>query len=120
MDPAMGIVGALLVARWSLGLIRQTSAVLLDQQDEEAAEAIRDTLEADGQTAVTDLHVWAIGPGLRAAEIVLTTDAPEPPNAYKIRLPDRLGLVHVTVEAHERPIDAAPNRATGNTAKGRA
>ncbi len=79
MDPAMGIVGALLVARWSLGLIRQTSAVLLDQQNDEAAEQIRAALEADGRTRVSDLHVWSIGPGLHAAEIVLASDVPAPP-----------------------------------------
>mgnify|MGYP003379632032 CR=1 FL=1 len=32
LDPAMGIVGAILVARWSAGLLRQSSAVLLDHQ----------------------------------------------------------------------------------------
>jgi cation diffusion facilitator family transporter len=98
MDPAMGIVGALLVARWSLGLIRQTSAVLLDQQNDEAAEQIREALEADGGTRVSDLHVWSIGPGLHAAEMVLTSDVPAAPDDYKTLLPSHLGLVHVTIE----------------------
>ena len=102
MDPAMGIVGALLVARWSLGLIRQTSAVLLDRQDDEAAEAIREALESDGKTHVTDLHVWSIGPGLYAAEIVICDAEPDQPATYKARLPATLGLVHVIIEVHCR------------------
>ncbi len=32
LDPTMGIVGAILVARWSLGLIKASSRVLLDWQ----------------------------------------------------------------------------------------
>ena len=107
MDPAMGIVGALLVARWSWGLIRQTSAVLLDRQDDEAAEAVRDALESDDTTRVTDLHIWSIGPGLRAAAIVLHNPKPEPPNAYRARLTEVSGLVHVTIEAFPNASDTA-------------
>lgn len=106
MDPAMGIVGALLVARWSLGLIRQTSAVLLDRQDDEAAEVIRDALESDGSARVTDLHVWSIGPGLHAAEIVIYDTEPEQPATYKARLPAQLGLVHITIEVSSNAADA--------------
>lgn len=111
MDPAMGIVGALLVANWSVGLIRQTGAVLLDQQDADAAGAIREAIEADRQTRVTDLHVWSIGPGLRAAEITVATTDAQCPADYKSRLPDRLGLAHVTLEVNQHSpgmVDSTP------------
>jgi Co/Zn/Cd efflux system component len=32
MDPFLGVVGAILVMRWSVGLIQGTSKVLLDHQ----------------------------------------------------------------------------------------
>lgn len=107
MDPAMGIVGAILVARWSWGLVRQTSAVLLDQQNERLAATIRECLETNSDDRVTDLHVWSIGPGLHAAEIVVVAAGLKTPADYKARLPEHLGLVHVTVEVHARSASAA-------------
>ena len=73
MDPAMGIVGAIVIARWSWGLMRDTAAILLDAHDERAAAAIRASVEAAG-VEVTDLHVWRVGPDARAA-IVEVADA---------------------------------------------
>ena len=46
MDPAMGIVGAILVARWSYGLLGSTSGVLLDRQaPKELQDSIRELTE---------------------------------------------------------------------------
>ena len=99
LDPLMGIAGSLLVARWSWGLLRQTSRVLLDHQAPAVVvEAVRSALEDQGGVAVVDLHVWDIGPGLRAGAIVLRADDPQPPAHYRERLPHHAGLVHVTIE----------------------
>jgi cation diffusion facilitator family transporter len=99
MDPAMGIVGSLLVARWSWSLLKQTGHVLLDRQAPEATrERIREALESGHPERVSDLHVWSIGPGIWAAEIALLAEDPQPPETYKTRLSPDLGLVHVTVE----------------------
>ena len=70
MDPIMGLVGAALVAKWSYGLMGTTAAVLLDRQAPEALQdTIRNAIEEDGDSLVTDLHVWCIGPGIHAAEV---------------------------------------------------
>jgi cation diffusion facilitator family transporter len=99
MDPLMGIVGAVLVSRWSWGLLRETSATLLDQQ---APSGIRDTirhhLERDGDTRITDLHVWSIGPGLYSAIVSVVAHQPETPENYKARIPEHLSLAHLTIE----------------------
>ena len=101
MDPAMGIVGAILVARWSYGLLGSTSAVLLDRQAPvELEESIIGLIEADGDTRVTDLHVWSIGPGIYSALIAVVAHDPLDPSEYKALIPDSLGLVHVSVEVH--------------------
>ncbi len=101
MDPAVGIVGALLVARWSYGLLRTSGAVLLDRQaPQRVLEQIQVALEDDGDTRITDLHVWSIGPDIYAAQIAVVADAPMTPGAYKARLPGSLGLAHVAVEVH--------------------
>ena len=101
LDPAMGIVGSLLVARWSWGLIRQSSKVLLDHQEpEQVRQRVRAALEA-GDDRVVDLHVWSIGPGVRAACISVVGHEPSTPNDYKSRLPEDLAIHHATVEVHQ-------------------
>jgi cation diffusion facilitator family transporter len=102
MDPCMGIVGALLVARWAWGLLRDTSAVLLDRQAPASIhEAIQASIEHHADNRIADLHVWAIGSEAYAGIISLVTDDPKPPAYYKTLLPDGLGVVHTTVEVHQ-------------------
>ena len=104
MDPLMGIVGAVLVACWSVGLLRVTSGVLLDRQAGDAVRSrVREAIEADGDSRVTDLHVWAIGPAVHAAIVTVVAGRPLPPEAYKSRLSPELGLAHVSVEVHRCP-----------------
>jgi len=99
MDPAMGIVGAALVTRWAWGLVRETSRVLLDHEaDDEVRERVRRAIESRDGDRVTDLHLWSIGPGIRAATITIVSPDPEPPDAVRARLPDDLGIVHTIVE----------------------
>jgi cation diffusion facilitator family transporter len=109
MDPAMGIVGAALVARWSVGLLRASGAVLLDRRAPRALrERIVTSIEADGDSRVADLHLWSIGPGVYAAEVSVVAHAPEAADEYKRRLPRGLGVEHLTVEVHGAP--AGPER----------
>jgi cation diffusion facilitator family transporter len=70
LDPVIGIVGALVIARWSLGLMRDTAAVLLDRADPRLAATIETILREEG-AAPRDLHVWRIGPGAHAAIVEL-------------------------------------------------
>ncbi len=101
LDPVMGLVGAGLVARWSYGLIRETSRVLLDNQTEKQhLDALREAIEGHSSDRVTDLHVWSIGHGIFAAEIALVSDEPLAPDHYKALIPSRLKIVHATVEVH--------------------
>ena len=112
MDPLMGIVGAILVARWSLGLLRTTSAVLLDRQGpEHIRSAIRDSIEGDNDDRVADLHVWSIGPNIYAVELAVVTHDPQPPDQYKESLPKQMGLAHVTVEVHQCVHEGEPEEA---------
>jgi cation diffusion facilitator family transporter len=98
-DPLMGVVGALVIARWSIGLMRQSGGVLLDTvpEDGQLAGAIRSALSGEGGT-ITDLHVWQVGPGHHAAIIALVCPRPKAPSHYKALLADIRQLSHVTVE----------------------
>ena len=98
IDPVVGVVGACVIASWSYGLIRDAGAVLLDVvPDQGTASDIRRRLEIDGDR-VSDLHLWQIGPGHRAAVVSIVTDRPQPPSVYKSRLSAVRGLSHVSVE----------------------
>jgi cation diffusion facilitator family transporter len=102
LDPLMGIVGAILVARWSYGLIRDTSRVLLDRQANALdVDALRKAIEHDSTDRVSDLHVWSIGHGILAAEIAVVSDKPRDPGYYKSLIPPNLNVVHATVEVHQ-------------------
>jgi cation diffusion facilitator family transporter len=114
IDPVMGIVGAVLVARWSLGLLRTTSAVLLDRQAPDSVrERIAQAIEADGDSRVADLHVWSIGPGLRAAEMTVVAHAPVSSSEYAARMPRDIGLAHISIETHECAASPAGYRKVG-------
>jgi len=103
MDPAMGIVGAIVIARWSYGLLRDTGGVLLDAEVPSARlTAIRGTLEADADNRVADLHVWRVGPRHLAAIVSVVSEAPQDPEHYKALLATYEDLVHVTVEVYDR------------------
>jgi len=104
MDPLMGIVGAILVIRWSIGLIQGTTIVLLDHQiSVEVRKRIIDTLESYKDTKVSDLHIWSIGPGIYSSEVSVVTKYPDSPNKYKALIPQATGVVHTTVEVHTCP-----------------
>jgi cation diffusion facilitator family transporter len=101
MDPLMGMVGAILVIRWSMGLIQGTIRVLLDHQIPAAIqERIITLLESHKDTKVSDLHIWSIGPGIYSSEIGVVTKYPEAPDVYKALIPEDTGVVHSTVEVH--------------------
>jgi cation diffusion facilitator family transporter len=101
MDPVMGIVGSIVIARWSFGLLRDTSGVLLDGEvDERRRRAIAAAIEAHRDDRVADLHVWRVGPRHLAAIVSVVTHAPQDPSHYRALLSGFPDLVHVTVEVN--------------------
>lgn len=102
MDPAMGIVGGLVIARWSWGLIRDSGRVLLDYVpvDENLPEEIREAIEA-GNDKITDLHVWQLGPGHHGAVVSIRSKAPQQPSIYREKLAHIQELSHLTIEVEK-------------------
>lgn len=96
-DPLMGIFGGIVIARWSLHLLRDTSAILLDARDDHVAEEVRAVVEGPGDATITDLHVWRVGPGARAA-IVAVSGAGLTADAIRARLAPVDEIRHLTVE----------------------
>jgi len=104
MDAAMGIVGSIIIARWSYGLLRDTSRVLLDGDVEPSTvDEIRASLEEDSDDRVADLHLWRVGPDEIAAIVSMVSREAKSPDDYKAALLRRFRLAHVTVEANRCP-----------------
>ena len=100
LDPAMGIVGAIVIAKWAFNLMRDSSAVLLDATDEPVAAEIRELLETSGDVRISDLHVWQVGPQARAAIVSVVASAGVTAEAVRARLAPVHELSHLTIELH--------------------
>lgn len=103
LDPTIGIVGAIVIARWSWGLIRDAGSVLLDYvpEGEDLPEEIEQIICREG-AQIVDLHVWQLGPGHHGAIISIVTDKPQAPSYYRSKLAVIHDLSHVTVEVESR------------------
>jgi len=103
LDPTMGIVGGIVIARWSWGLLRSTASVLVDAAPEaqDLSLEIRSAVETADER-ITDLHVWQVGPGHHAAIVAIKSPSPHAPSFYRQKLAAIHELSHITVE-----IDAA-------------
>jgi len=105
MDPLAGLIGALVIANWSVGLLRDTGAILLDRTpDLRMAEKVRALIECEGDQ-VTDLHLWRLGPGHLGAIVSVATSGACEAADYRQRLAGLADLSHVTVEVqrHRMP-----------------
>jgi cation diffusion facilitator family transporter len=103
LDPAMGIVGAVLVASWARGLLVDTAKVLLDREmDHPVVEEIRDGVErtlADSHTRVADLHVWRVGQGAYACALsVVTHSSTLTPDEVRATFAMHEEIRHSTIE----------------------
>lgn len=98
LDPAMGIVGAVVIARWAWTLMGVTASVLLDQTDEHVAEEVRELVERPGDATITDLHVWRIGPQAHAAIVSVIGQATANTESIRERLKPVHEISHLTVE----------------------
>lgn len=95
LDPIMGIVGGLLVARWGVQLVRETSVVLLDQRSEELHHRADAALRAlDGVTDV-QVRTWQLGPGAMACAATVVSDV-----RTSAELHDCLETVHAFAWLH--------------------
>jgi cation diffusion facilitator family transporter len=102
MDPIMGIVGSLLVAKWSVGLLKQTSGDLLDHQaSPQIVESVRHSVEKTDEIMIADCHVWSIGPNIYSVILSVVTSKGVTAEEIKSQL-DASQFSHITVEVHSQ------------------
>lgn len=99
LDPAVGLLGAVVIANWSVGLMKQASTVLLDAADPKLAAEVRERVEGPGDTRIHDFHIWRIGPTAHAVVLSIEGIGVQPTSAeMHQRLAGMAALGHVTVE----------------------
>lgn len=99
LDPLMGIVGAFMIARWTWTLLHATGGVLLDRGGNPKIEKeIHNAIESDGDTRISDLHLWQVGQDRYACVIALVAHNPQDLGTYKARLEPVHELAHITIE----------------------
>jgi cation diffusion facilitator family transporter len=98
MDPLAGVIGALVIANWSYGLMRDTGGILLDMNPDQGITAkVREAIESDGDRLL-DLHLWRLGPGHLGAVVSVLTHKSRDCAFYRERLKNYKSLSHITVE----------------------
>jgi cation diffusion facilitator family transporter len=101
MDPMMGIVGAILVIRWSISLLKITGKQLLDHQSHQnfISELLDEVRASCDDIKITDLHVWLIGPGIFNLNMsLMVRDQKMTVENIKTMLNDYPEIVHSTIE----------------------
>jgi cation diffusion facilitator family transporter len=97
LDPMMGIVGAVVIAVWARGLLRENSAVLLDRTvDPSLRVTIEERIARLGDARIEDLRVWRIGP--RSSAAMLTVSNAASARAVRETLEDVDELEQIVVE----------------------
>jgi len=100
LDPVVGIVGSGVVFSWAYALMRDTSGILLDRtpSSSDLPDEIRRAVERDGDSLITDLHVWQVGTGKFAAIVSIVAHQPKTSDEYRDLLREHEELVHLTIE----------------------
>ena len=105
LDPLVGVLGAVVIGVWAVGLMRQSAAVLLDREmDNPLTQQIRELLESDGDAKVADLHVWRVGRDQFAVIACVVADAPLAPAEYRTRLRALTSVAHLSLEVNRCPV----------------
>lgn len=102
LDPFMGIVGAVLIIRWSYLLLKDTGGILLEREmNNPITDEIKHEIESDGDSIISDLHIWKVAQNKYACIVSLVTTKNCSIEDYKKRLAKVHELAHVTIEVHE-------------------
>ena len=101
LDPAVALLGALVIGRWAILVLRASARALVDATEDPALAArIRELIESDGDAKLADLHVWQVGASAWCAVVSIVADRPLSVADYRERLRPLRELRHLTLEVH--------------------
>lgn len=97
LDAMMGIVGAVVIGKWTLGLMKQTAPVLLDESiNKSYRDEITETLTPYAE--IVDLHIWKVSGHHYSAAIALKNHSNKTLNEFKQLLSKFDKIHHLTLE----------------------
>jgi cation diffusion facilitator family transporter len=103
LDPAMGLVGAVLIFRWAFFLVRDSASILLDhERDSPITRSVRKAIESDGDSHIRDFHAWRVSDGRYACVVSVVSRKHRTADEYRERLSGIPGLIHTTIETGDR------------------
>jgi cation diffusion facilitator family transporter len=101
LDPAVAVIGALVIGHWSISVLRASARALTDASaPPQLAAQVRSLIEGDGDAQLADLHLWQVGPQAYAAALSVVADRPQSSAHYAQRLKPLAALKHATIEVH--------------------
>ncbi len=101
LDPVIGIAGGIVIGKWAIGLLKSSGRLLLDGNDnEEINKQVITAIESDGDSIVSDLHIWPISSDALAAAITIISKENRSATEYTTRLNNITRLKHTTIETH--------------------
>ncbi|MEZ8293928.1 CDF family Co(II)/Ni(II) efflux transporter DmeF [Vibrio splendidus] len=99
LDAAMGMVGAFVIAKWTMNLMKQTSPILLDENiEQDYRDSVTETLMP--YASVTDFHMWKVSGHHYSAAITLESNSDKTFSEYKQMLAKFDKINHLTLEVH--------------------
>ncbi|HDM8214008.1 TPA: CDF family Co(II)/Ni(II) efflux transporter DmeF [Vibrio harveyi] len=97
LDAMMGIVGAVVIGKWTLGLMKQTAPVLLDESiNKSYRDEITETLTPYAE--IVDLHIWKLSGHHYSAAIALKNHSNKTLDEFKQLLSKFDKIHHLTLE----------------------
>ena len=97
LDAMMGIVGAVVIGKWTLGLMKQTAPVLLDESiNKSYRDEITETLAPYAE--IVDLHIWKVSGHHYSAAIALKNHSDKTLDEFKQLLSKFDKIHHLTLE----------------------
>lgn len=98
LDPAVGLVGGIVVLKWAFGLIRQSGMDLLDAHDGSIdRESLVKKVEEDG-SSVLDIHLWRLAPGQVGCELIIKSNANQKSADYRDIIKKDFDIHHLIIE----------------------
>lgn len=99
IDPVVAIVGAAVILKWGIGLVRQCGRQLIDlDPSKKHRDKVKAALEGVAGTTVVDLHLWRVGPKQLVCMVSVASASPRPLEEYKSAVMRAVPVNHLTVE----------------------
>ncbi|PRQ61957.1 CDF family Co(II)/Ni(II) efflux transporter DmeF [Vibrio sp. V01_P9A10T6] len=99
LDSVVGIIGAAVIAKWTMGLVKQTSPILLDESIEQPYRRLIEEELAEF-AVIKDIHIWKISGHHYSAAIILESQVDKTVAEYKQILAKFDKIHHLTLEVH--------------------